>query len=455
MSRARIDISFALLVQSPLHIGSGAFRAVEALRGEARNSVPGVAAIQRDECGRPHVPGSTLKGLLLRIARVQERDSNLHAAIGDLFGTPKQRGALIAFGSSDFVAGQARSLPYADPPNRNDLGSGVYIASGTAIERDVGVARSSALRHAEAVASGSRFNVGLSLELRGRPDAAARCRELLGSLLKLLAVLARGQAIGAGQTEGDGRVVLDRATLRATSRALGADGRFLAKRLDIVLPTVPSHDRTPPGSWTLHLHCPGPFAILDPSHSRRRQNGDEDVAMLAAQRRSDTTPELPGSSLAGALRARAAWLAAREARKQGRTPVRDDPDTVYKPSVPLTPVQRLFGATGFRALLEITRITMGPGATPWSVHSVKLDRFSGGPVSGALFETALFLDTAAEIELALRDRGGAGSPTAEDQALAKALVADLCANGLMLGHGTTKGFGWFKVTRGQSHGAKR
>lgn len=438
MSRARFDLSFDLEVLSPLHIGAGVERAVArvtARRGD--NTAPGVAAIQRDVDGKPYLPGSTLKGLLRRLAPAE--------VVEALFGSVSWRGALIAVGSTAFTPGRSGHLPYADTA---DLGDGVYVAGRTRIDPARGVAAASSLHHAEAVAPGARFHVVLALEARGA-NAEARCNAARAALLPLLALLAqpRGQAVGAGQADGDGRVRLLEATLKEQRRVLGADGSFAGQPRQLALPKA--GPRSPTRRWVLRLHCPGPFAVLDPSHVRPQRTEDA-VPMLAAQRRTAAQPELPGSSVAGALRARAAWLAARDAARQGNQPAADDPAAVFRRGeVPVHPVQRLFGATGFRALLAIEELSVAAGATSWGIHSVRIDRFSGGPMTGGLWGTETFLGTTARLVLGLHDRGGKASPTDQDRRLAEALVADLCRPGevLMLGHGTTKGFGWFSVTQ--------
>ena len=69
MSRVRVQITVDIEVLSPLHVGSGMDRTVDAVRGaDGANAPPRVAEIQRDVNKTPYLPGSTIKGLLRRLA---------------------------------------------------------------------------------------------------------------------------------------------------------------------------------------------------------------------------------------------------------------------------------------------------------------------------------------------------------------------------------------------------
>jgi|SRR5580658_4392204 CRISPR/Cas system CSM-associated protein Csm3 (group 7 of RAMP superfamily) len=458
MSRVRIEVTAELRVLSPLHIGSGMDRTVDEVLGAAGENKPSrVAAIQRDADNRPWLPGSTIKGLLRRLGRGEEIDT-LVGAETLVNGLPVfRRGALIVSGASLHQPSHATSLPYADrdaDAGRGALGPGVFVAAGTRIDRSTGVADASSLRHDESVAPGAVFPLTLTIEMRG-VDAERKCDEQLQVLLELLATLGReaGWPIGAGQADGDGRVQLRNGKVSIAKTVLGEDGRMQSRPCKVGLPTLPAPDPAI-RRWALRLDCEGPFAVLDPSWAQQRQSGDQSAA-LSAQRIGEKEPVLPGASVAGALRARAAWLAACDARRAGKEPVRDDPSKTYERAKRLnySSVERLFGLSGWRGLLEIEVLKMLRPAAPWQVSSVKLDRFSGGPMSGGLFETAAFLGVQALLVLRLRRVPSGDVPTEADVALAERLIEDLCTNGIMLGHGSNKGFGWFAVTKEQTDAA--
>ncbi len=459
MARARVEITVDIEVLSPLHVGSGLHREVNSVRGaDGANAPPRVAAIQRDAAGKPWLPGSTIKGLLRRLAVGVLGEAEQEALLGSPAGRDGpnitgRRGALIFLGAALRSPGKAERLPYADRSVKHEpgaLGRGVFVAAGTRIDGTSGVAKGSSLRHDEALAPGGVFPLAFTIEARD-VDAKKRCNVQLNALLKLLSALreVEGRAIGAGQADGDGRVRLRPETLKVMKSVLDNRGQLVSTQRAVKLPEAkPEPARAP---WLLKLHCKGPFAVLDPSWAQERPSGDKTPA-LKAQRITEEMPVLPGSSVAGALRARATWIAALAARRVGTEPQKDNPEAVYRAidRLGLTSVQRLFGITGFRGLLEIEELTILKGAKPWQVFSVKLDRFSGGPMSGGLFETAAFIGVSARLVLRLRDHG-TGIPTPEDVILAEALIKDICCNGLTLGHGGNKGFGWFTVVEEAAH----
>ena len=185
--------------------------------------------------------------------------------------------------------------------------------------------------------------------------------------------------------------------------------------------------------WHLVLTCKGPFMVNDWSHKPPPEGSDGERIQLKAQRRGEATPELPGTSLMGALRARAEWLARVEALKAGE-------DQEAPADVP-DPVERLFGTTGAAALLRLERLTAKSGCDLDTVTSVVIDRFSGAPIDNKLFTSEVFVDPVFEAGLSLdTDRA-----EEEDESQIEKLLKNLEAEGLTLGHGANKGFGWFEV----------
>jgi hypothetical protein len=80
------------------------------------------------------------------------------------------------------------------------------------------------------------------------------------------------------------------------------------------------------------------------------------------------------------------------------------------------------------------------------VTSVKLDRFTSGPIDNALFKTGAFLGVALDAAFAIEARPPslpAGERKMDDD-LYEELLQDIRTNGLVLGHGGNKGFGWFR-----------
>lgn len=461
MSRVRYEIAATLRTVSPLHVGSGLFEERKAVPGKDGADPPQVALIVRDHAGAPYLPPTTLKSLLRRVAIETGADPGM---LDELFGTIKadgqgRMGALTVRGAERIPpVPDARAAPFtggvADP---EQLGPGVFIAARTRIDATTGTVRDATLFFQEMVAPGTCFALRCLVEARGA-EAVALAEQRLHLLLGLLRHLAEvGGALGKGYADGFGRIDLDADSVRVTKRALDAAGDFPATDATALWAATPSV-RAEVRVERLALHCEGPFVVMDASRKAERRPADGMVEeerardgrtlrapQLQTQRLGTVLPLLLGSSLSGALRARARWLATCDALRNGGDPDAVDPEgqrPVTKDAIKtLTPVQRLFGVTGFRGLLTIGRLEV-PEATPWTVTSVKLDRFSGAPVDNALFATATFIGVRIRLELRLEERVRFADD--DHAALFERLVADVRDRGIQLGHGGNKGFGWFE-----------
>jgi hypothetical protein len=138
----------------------------------------------------------------------------------------------------------------------------------------------------------------------------------------------------------------------------------------------------------------------------------------------------------GVLRSRAEWLKQLQDCRGSPIPV----PTQQKTPGPSSPVARLFGDEGWGALLQLTKLEAQPAQTKF-LTSVRLDRFSGGPIDGALFAVDAFVSPKFNVSFRL-DKHRA---TPADEAFAQHLFADVRKNGLMIGHGANRGFGWFDI----------
>lgn len=439
MTKVRYDIKGQLLVLSPLHLGTGQVRQISTITGkEGANSSPEVAALLRDATGRPYLSGSTLKGLLRRIAEGAMEQELIDALFGALKGQDGgMKGALVVAGASLERPGETTDAPYVQGAAQ-ELGGGVFVAARTGVDPASGTVDDGKLFFAEMVAPGAQFALRLSIESRGA-DSQADASSILDKTLRLLKSLARdeGWSIGKGQADGFGRIRLDPRNVKIERRVLNSSGVFAASSVSGVWEKAQAPAmvrRKPQRSVDLHLSCEGPFAIVDASRGSSSGKGKaEGAAQLAAQRIRQV-PLVLGSSVSGVLRARAGWIEKLQLLRGKRSQVGS--------------CLRLFGTQEARALVSIARLDVVK-AERWQVTSVKLDRFSGGPVDNALFTTDCFINTELALRLVLEDRGGVMSPSEEDVALFDALVADISENGIELGHATNRGFGWFKVREAQ------
>lgn len=425
----RRDYSFALTVLSPLHIGSGEARfdlLPEIIEGGESRKVA-VSAIQRDGSGMPWLPGSTLKGALRAAARSFDliEEAALLGTVTD--GNTGHIGALQVRSAPMDRAGDTRGLPFEK--------DGVYISSRTAIDAGRGISDRNKLFHAELLAPGAVFNVRFRLETRGGVEVLEQ------ALFKLLAIFAAsgGVSIGADQASGQGMVQLIGGVAITVFRA-DISGRVKAEQPQphVITPAMPRTEAT------ITLRCSGPYITRDPAWTKESRDNAQKLTngFVPHMRplRHHQTPLVTGQSVAGALRARLEWLTAAQHVIRGEQP---PPKLEHVQSLAeakaLQPVQRLFGATGFRGVLRVSARGVHRGGTA-HLTSARMDRFAGGTIDAALF--GIEADTGVSFDLVLSLDGRA---TDEDKNALESLKSDIASNGLRLGHGTSRGFGWFKL----------
>lgn len=437
----RIEVSLTLKTLTSLHIGTGEFRPMPA-RSDTNNSGT-YAAIVRDHRGLPYLPPTSVKGVIRSLAEevLTEQD-----VIDELFGTIKlskkendehAKAGTGRMGKLLFRGGLCKGdLPKTDamPFANAELGKGAYIAARTAISGAYGVADDHKLFHQEMVPPGVTFSISLTLLEFGTDNKA-----LLGDLKRVLSVAMRdGLSLGKSQADGQGQLAVSGVELRHLK--LSEDGNLKETKKETV--TAAGNDvvrlRTIE-KRAFTLYCDMPFAVVDSSvkGAGRETAKETGTVQVAAQKLRDGMPLLHGSSIAGVLRSRAVWLS-RLMEMRGELHAGN------------TAVKELFGTTDWKALVEIRDLKVSE-AKEEKITSLKVDRFTGAPVFGALYTTAAFTGVRLSFSLVLNSR-----PSSELSAAAKTLFEKLCTdirdNGLELGHGTNKGFGWFKNIGG-NHGA--
>lgn len=419
----RRDYAFDLMVVTPLHLGAGVERRdlldpVRDASGEEGH--PAVSMIQRDANGTPWLPGSALKGALRALATVQHE--NLFGVIKHSQSNLGAMGALMVRGAPMIAPGSTDGLRVPrDPEGRALTGAGVYVSARTAIDDGRGVAHANKLFHAEMVAPGARFAVRLRLETPGDVDAQEAA---LARLLKAWTA-PEGAPIGADAASGLGRVRIDGAVTRTP---WAPDARGALVEGDPAAFTLPDDVPTIAAAARLRLTCEGPFLTRDPWPALRETNAEtsERTNVIRALRLDDA-PFITGQAISGALRSRLAWLIARESHRG---------NALYQAAE-----RRLFGEIGRRGTLTVMVEGTGRKADVQTT-SVRLDRFSGGPIDNALFTVDADLRVTIDLRLMLDRR--VREADAEAKAL-KLLVDDVTRNGLMLGHGVNRGFGWFRA----------
>ena len=452
-----LDYRVRLKVLTPLHIGSGLMNKAEADVGQ---ELPEVAAVvygyDQEGRRRPYIPGSSLKGVM-RQAAVSLLDK---ASLTNLFGTAKKSrtraqdtlgqdtpgdvmfwgGALVSdpLHIDDPIDGQT-NLPALNAETH------VYVHTRTAIDRGRGISDASKLFSAEQVAPNAEFDLDFRLTVKG--DNQQSFEALLANLAS-----DRGFILGGHATQGFGRVRFVGATRRPYFA--GVKGALeLGETTELAL------DALADDGWEwigMELYCPGPFYISDPSavnkdsiagpakgvldrddneeqapqskkairpNPTNSDTSDEEKFQQKALRNGDA-PHLIGSEIKGKLRARYAWqLATRETDEEHN---------------PLPTVEDLFGSPNKAGCL-IPWVKKVERICHMRSTSVKIDRFTGGALDGALFSA----DVDYGIRLSVQFQISPRARDAEQNAI-KALIKDVENNGIELGQRTNSGFGWFQ-----------
>lgn len=421
MHKNHVELTGRLTVLSPLHLGNGQRGAREGLtvRTEQGKDEPvALNEIQRDGRGLPYLPGTSLKGAL-RARLTDALGKELFGRVNDNAREDGVMGRLWIYGAIHQITGPAAGLPHHGVAGGEDS----FVAARTRIDRASGTADDHKLFHAEMVPPGTIF----AFHARWLTNATgAELNAELADVATALAPLtdADGVALGCGGRQGQGRVHLT----EVTATLVPWDGEPEAITLPTVAWTPPDERRR------LRLTGDGPYMILDSARRPAKTDGAaEDANVLHPLLDGAGHPALPGSTLLGALRARAAWL-------DGGA---DDRDRVYAPQEALTATEQLFGVTGWRGLLGVDSIRVVDPGVKQIFTSVKLDRFSAAPIDGGLFAVEAFVDPVFEATLSLTPRGDGIPQDARD--LFNRLMQDVQDMGLTLGHGAARGFGWFGV----------
>lgn len=503
MVRATYEFRGRLDVLTPLHVGSGEFTPIPGVGGKkGSKDLPEVAVLATDALDRPYIPSTALKGLLRRLAEAHVERNIVDRIFGRLkveapkagAGEPEEApetatstlpkalmGALVCRGATLYEtggtspaagAGTYAGLPYvakiaaavpeyvAGEPAPRRLAANSFIAARTRIDSDSGTAKDAGLFFREMVAPGTAFELRLSIETSG-DDAGTRARDMAIDLARLLHLLTEeeGHSLGKGQGDGLGRLRLDAGSVTVRRRILSSSGEFRPEPADDVWRGAKPPQRLERATGTaepfctvrFELHCPGPFLIVDASAgSERKERSDEPrgkKVQIRPQKAAQDEPLVTGTSLSGALRSRARWLEAILHMRDELTEVSDATGRIVIRKIDdvgrLGPGDRLFGVSGFRGLLVIDGLEVSSTDGRAELTSVKLDRFSGAPIDGALFTTEVFVGVRLHFRLRLDRRPGIALD-ADTKTLFDALCSDIRTNGLQLGAGAAKGFGWFE-----------
>lgn len=383
----------------------------------------------RDFLGRPYIPSTTLKGA----ARSLVEKAGYSEQANKLFGLIKtkddeaQKGIV---GSLVFSGATAENMHHGQSETENSK-----LIKRTAIDNASGTADNNKLYEQYHVIPDTIWAARLRIE--GAISPAEKV-----AITKLLARL-RGEGIQVGRNKGDGDGLLKLQLVSTGEVVEVRDGQvnFRAMSHEEIAEwssAAPSIPFLPKGQvWRLTLKGLGPFAVLD--GSRKTPTGDvHRDNVLKAVRDHNDMPVLPGSSLMGVLRNKAEWL---EAVMHLRSGTEND----------FAITKRLFGSEAddepSAGMLVVDHIKFEGQSEGWkTLTSVKIDRFTQGTIEGALYAVEAYTDPVFSVQLRLTTRGND-----IDRAFVDTLITHLVEpgpnNGLQLGHGVNRGFGWFAVKR--------
>jgi CRISPR/Cas system CSM-associated protein Csm3 (group 7 of RAMP superfamily) len=423
----RHEIRLSLETATPLHVGTGELAPLGADKDTS------VSTIVRDADGYPYLPATSIKGALRRLAEQHFPDDE---GIVPLFGrivassdAPGVMGRLLVRGGG--VTGALPDVSHAPFARAIDR-KGTFVAARTAIDRKTGVADDHKLFHQEMIPPGVCFQIVMTLVRFGPDQPQSDAFDLLKRVLKI--VVRDGLVLGRSQADGQGLLKL-KGPVTITQCVLNDQGELAQLEVEAITAEAASANKRPDEvcRQSFVLLCRAPFAIVDSSvKGAGKDIAKEQVTIqLSAQRLAGNRPLILGSSISGALRARAHWLWRLKVLRDELGDAGEDE----------SPVNELFGTTGRRGLMEIRELSVSEAAEE-KITSLKVDRFTAAPVHGALFTTDSFTGVRLSFDLVLSGRGKAVDD--DVRALWEALIKDIENHGLELGHGGNKGFGWFQ-----------
>lgn len=436
-----------LVLRSPMAIRTGELSLEgpspdEAVAKKSNDVAPTYRSIELDNENKPFIPGSALKGSLRALlTRRWTDDPDLALALfGDI---PK--GLSEDSGSKQGLGGATAFMnAYLLDPNAFSE----ELARGrTAIDNGTRTAKDQSLRHDCFAPEGLKFRVRLIVEDVG----PAAISTLLG-LLKLLDGNCSDSALGAGSTQGDGRVewLADSQTvkhfgkdqMRAWLKAdLQADWQDFAASFEVESRTFARDDSR--ATFPITIDIDGHFLVAD---TKRTKDADgTEVQRPVTKDPTIDKPWLPGGSIDGALSA--------QAERIWRTKSGDLSD--WQDNGPPPCHELLFGSTRFSGLFETGNFDGTEIKPPIRMEFVAIDRFTGASADGAKFAVAAFeapqligdltviTRRTTNIELSGKDLTGPKEVNISPAALGLLALTlkDLSLGDIPLGYGTRKGLG--------------
>lgn len=439
----RVVIEGVLVTQSPLHLGSG-----------DGNEIVDLPLLRDAVDDSPLLPGASLCGALRGYLRARllgdraaaeapdrARDSIVTRLFGgqgvDRNGTGDQ--ALWTVESVVVIDDTRGALPTA---------GGVELRNGVRLDAESRTAAENALFNQELWPAGTHFPLHLELALSEGVDERALLRALATALGGLRPDV-DGITLGARKRRGYGRVAVDAWAVRRydlTRRdgllawlehghaPLTVDAGSDQGDIAVLLGVAPFNDAR--RAFTVTMTCALQGSLLIRAGYGADDTGPDMTHLHSRQADGSRQPILAGTSLAGALRARAQRIA-NTLYSGDRASSKALVDGMFGPLRPETAPGT--GAPGLQASrLNVTEQVVEQARTDLVQNRVAIDRFTGGSYPGALFdEQPAFATPTTTITFSLR----LVNPTEAETGLLLLVLKDLWTEDLPLGGESAVGRG--------------
>lgn len=404
--------------------GTVTLETAAAIGGAAEDDAVDMPVLRDATDGAPLLPGTTLAGALR---------AHLADVLDGFFAEePSAVAALFGAARADDAGGQSPLLVF---DARGCLPGGTTeIRDGVALDPAAGTAAAHKKFDFEVLPPGTRFPVRVELvvgDLKEEP-------RLVGLLARALAGLAPGEiALGARRSRGLGAV--RSGDWRARRHELADENGWLEwLRSDHEKPIAESTDSFPCPMAACRAAWPAAEEIAAiPDKQRRRTVVDAALvfrnALLVRSRPAEPDapdavhlasggkPVLPGTGLAGTLRARALRIA--RLVRDGKNDAERWVDELFGPALP---ARGASGAKAAAARLRVSESTLD-GGQEMRPARIRIDRFTQGVVKGALFEEQPLYGGQAKVRLELRN------PEPGEEGLLLLLLRDLLSGDLVSG----------------------
>ncbi|MGB7433513.1 MAG: RAMP superfamily CRISPR-associated protein [Ahrensia sp.] len=431
-------LTLQLITKTPMHIGAGFSVKVPYLKSDGTRDKADFALVQTDGDGNPYIPGTTLKGVLRALLELDDAKR----LFGDVGDQGKPGAVIVGGGKFDKMGSTVGRRDIITSASGDVANRGTLMVQRVAIDQATGTAADKKLFLQEMVPPGTTFIMTLRLSDRIKLDDP-----LLTALLKQLHEV--GIHLGRGTNDGSGHLALAGDTVTVTDAA-SAERTLDINTLDGDMTAL----RQPRKTYQVTLSGADTFGVLGVTNRKegdKESNNRLEALRSAGEDKKGGNAELPGSSLSGAMRAKANWFAARQLLREGMTDSDERRETLNHPD---HPIQRLFGrdadvvkkhGQSFAGTLKITAIK-ATDSGPRDMPQIKIDRITQGTIDGALFEMQMFMDARFDVTFEIDARA-----SDNDVEFARAFFEYLKdksdpSSGLMLGHASTRGHGWFDVT---------